>query len=394
MRILQIISSVDSTSGGVVEGVRMFSEEWTQAGHSVEVLTLDPPGFPDAGTFPVPVHTLGPGKSAWLYSGAFYPWLRDHHREYDFIVVHALWQYHVFGAWRALHGQTTPYVVFTHGMLDPYFKRRFPLKHLKKWLFWPWSEYRALRDARAVMFTCEEERVLARESFFLYKAKELVVGFGTNPCPVPLETAREAFLERFPELQGKRILTFMGRLAPKKACDLLIEAFASTLAKDPDWQLVMAGPDLDDWKKDLLLIAKRLQIQDRVIWTGMLHGDLKWGSIAASEVLTLPSHQENFGVVVAEALACSVPVIVSNQVNIWREIEAFQAGMVTADTLAGIQASLQRWSTLTAAELQEMRSRCLPCFQKYFDMRTVCLGVMAELERLAPKKNQPEMVNL
>jgi glycosyltransferase involved in cell wall biosynthesis len=126
----------------------------------------------------------------------------------------------------------------------------------------------------------------------------------------------------------------------------------------------------------------------------MLHGDLKWGAIAASEMLTLPSHQENFGVVVAEALACSVPVIVSNQVNIWREIESFQAGLVTTDTLAGIEATLQRWSTLTAAELQEMRGRCLPCFQRYFDMRTVCLGVMAELERLAPKKNQPEMVNL
>ena len=66
---------------------------------------------------------------------------------------------------------TPAYFVFTHGMLDPWFKRTYPLKHLKKWLYWPWAEYRVLRDAQAVLFTCEEERILARQSFWLYKCK-------------------------------------------------------------------------------------------------------------------------------------------------------------------------------------------------------------------------------
>ena len=213
MRVLQIISSVAVGLGGVLEGVRILSDEWATAGHQVEVATLDPPGFPDALTFPVAVHTLGPSYTKWAYSTAFYPWLRDHHHEYDCIIVHGLWQYHTFAAWRALHGQSTPYVVFTHGMLV-HFRIRYPLKHLKKWMVWPWSDYRLLRDARSVMFTCEEEKEMARKSFSLYKAHEVVVGYGTKVSPFPLDTAREISLHQYPHLRGKRLLTFIGRLHP------------------------------------------------------------------------------------------------------------------------------------------------------------------------------------
>lgn len=392
MRVLQIISSVAVGLGGVLESVRMLSEEWTKAGHEVEVASLDAPGFPDALAFPVRVHTLGPCFTKYAYSSAFHPWLRDHHHEYDIVLVHGLWQYHTFASWRALHDQGTPYAVFTHGMLDPYFKRQFPFKHVKKWLFWPWSEYRLLRDAKAVMFTCEEERVLARQSFFLYKARELVVGLGTKQSPFPPGKARDSFLNNFPQVRGKRLLIFMGRLHPKKACDILLEAFAATLATDPDWHLVMAGPDLDGWGPALKRIASRLQIQDRVTWTGMLQGELKWGALAASEVLTLPSHQENFGIVVAEALACSLPVILSDQVNIWREVESSQTGFVITDTRAGIENALLRWRSLAEVERNRMRERCFPCFQQYFDIHSVSTSLMETLEGLASASNHSPAV--
>ena len=388
MRVLQIMSSVSVGLGGVLEGVRMLSEEWISAGHQVEIATLDPPGFADAAAFPVTVHTLGPSFSKWAYSPAFYPWLRDHHSEYDIIVVHGLWQYHTYASWRALHGQPTPYVAFTHGMLDPYFRKRFPFKHLKKWLVWPWSDYRLLRDAKSVMFTCEEEKELARKSFPLYKANEKVVGYGTESSPYPLDAAKEAFLYHFPQLRGRRLLTFMGRLNPKKACDILIEAFAHTLAKDPQWHLLMAGPDLDGWEKDLRKIARQLKIEDRITWAGMLRNELKWGSIAASELLILPSHQENFGVVIAEALSCGVPVILSDRVNIWREISASGAGLVTKNTRAGIEQSLLKWQNSTTEEKQKMRDNTVPCFRKYFDIHTVSLNL---LETLGETAESPSM---
>ncbi|HMG05900.1 MAG TPA: hypothetical protein VK581_10585, partial [Chthoniobacterales bacterium] len=111
---------------------------------------------------------------------------------------------------------------FPHGMLDPWFKRTYPRKHMKKLLYWPWAEYRVLRDAAAVLFTSEEERRLARESFSLYHCKEIVVNYGTAAPEVDLESAREDFLEAFPKLRGQRFFLFLGRLHEKKGCDLLI----------------------------------------------------------------------------------------------------------------------------------------------------------------------------
>ena len=110
--------------------------------------------------------------------------------QFDAVIVHGLWQYSSFGVWRALAGTDTPYFVFPHGMLDPWFKRTYPAKHFKKLLYWPWAEYRVLRDAAAVLFTSEEERRLARESFALYRAREVVVNYGTA-APRNLERARE-----------------------------------------------------------------------------------------------------------------------------------------------------------------------------------------------------------
>ena len=160
------------------------------------------------------------------------------------MIVHGIWQYHSFGVWRALAGTGTPYFVFPHGMLDPWFRRTYPLKHFKKLLYWPWSEYRVLRDANAVLFTSEEERRLARESFSLYRCREIVVSFGTAAPSVDLERARGALFERFPNLRSRQFVLFLGRLHVKKGCDLLIEAFATLRTSSLD--LVLAGPSADE----------------------------------------------------------------------------------------------------------------------------------------------------
>ena len=81
------------------------------------------------------------------------------------MVAHGLWQYSSLGVWQALRGGGAPYFIYPHGMLDPALKSAYPLKHLKKTLYWLWAERRVLRDARAVLYTCEEERRLARSTF-------------------------------------------------------------------------------------------------------------------------------------------------------------------------------------------------------------------------------------
>ncbi|MGA9671663.1 MAG: glycosyltransferase [Terracidiphilus sp.] len=369
MRILHVIRSINPADGGPIEGIRQLAVAYKSLGVSVEVASLDAPTSRHLHDFPLVVHPLGPtilGK--YGYSPKLVPWLRENHGKYDCVIVNGLWQYHGYATRRLLRKTDTPYVVFTHGMLDPWFKHKYPMKHFKKWLYWPWGEYCVLRDAAAVLFTSEEEMLLARESFWLYQVNPVVVGYGTLGPDVDLEMASRGFLDEFPNLRGKRIAVFLGRIHPKKGCDFLIEAFARTMALDPAWHLLMAGPDQVGWQAHLEKQAHHLGIEDRITWPGMLRGERKWGAIGCSEVFVLPSHQENFGIVVAEALACSVPVLISNKVNIWREVRSEGAGLVENDTLAGTESLLRQWIGFSPQEREAMRGRADEAFHKHFDI--------------------------
>jgi glycosyltransferase involved in cell wall biosynthesis len=378
MKLLHVISSIRAAGGGPAEAVRSLSAVHQRNGHSVEVVSLDDPTDAEIRNFPLRLHALGPTRNTYSFAPAFVPWMRQNHARYDAVIINGLWQYHSFGAWRALRGTATPYYVFPHGMLDPWFKRSFPLKHLKKWLYWPWADYRVLRDARAVLFTCEEEKLLAPKSFALYRAHSVVTGLGTTSPPPNADAG--AFLDRHPELEGKRILLFMGRLHPKKGCDLLLEAYAVTMANDPAWRLVFAGPDSFHSQKTLVARAQTLGIADRIVWTGMLRDSMKWSAFAAAEVFALPSHQENFGIAVAESLACGVPVLISREVNIWREIEASQAGLIAPDTLEGTTSLLTRWQQFPESERRAMHRNARQCFQQHFDIEHSAARLLAVLE--------------
>src|SRR3954447_16631008 len=224
MKILRSTHSVNPARGGPIESIRQSSAALLRRGHEVEIISLDAPDDAWVRDAPIMVHALGPGRGSYGYAPRFSSWITERQAQFDAVIVHGLWQYSSFGVWRALAGTKTPYFVFPHGMLDPWFKRTYPLKHLKKLLYWPWAEYRVLRDAAAVLFTSEEERRLARESFALYHCREVVVNYGTA-APSNFEGAREIFLASQPQLQGRPFLLFLGRLHEKKGCDLLIKAF-------------------------------------------------------------------------------------------------------------------------------------------------------------------------
>ncbi|WP_262964951.1 glycosyltransferase [Methylobacter psychrophilus] len=369
MKILRIIRSVNPEGGGPIEGVRQLSDIMQNQGHSVEIVSLDAPDAPWVIDCPLTVHAMGPGKGTYGYSNKLKPWLLANVEDYDAVIINGIWQYHGFAAHSALKSLNKPYYLFTHGMLDPWFKRTYPLKHLKKWLYWLWAEYRVIRDARRVIFTCEDERLLAKQSFWLYKANEAVTAYGVaNPPANGVELAAQ-FLTQYPQLQGKRLALYLSRIHVKKGCDLLIEAFAKVAKHDKSLHLVMAGPDQIGWVAKLQAQAEALSIADRITWPGMLQGEMKWGAFYAAEVFVLPSHQENFGIVVAEALACGKPVLISNKVNIWREIAADGAGLVADDTLAGTDDLLQRWLAMSEETFAAMQAKTIPCFQNRFHVQ-------------------------
>ena len=364
MKILSVIFSINSAAGGPVAWLRQYRRIFTEQGHQVDIASLDGPDEPFIKEWGAGVYALGPGNGTYRFSPHLLPWLKAHHHEYDKIIVHGVWQYHSFAVWQAVHKSGVPYHVFTHGMLDPWFKRTYPLKHLKKWLYWPWAEYRVLRDAESVLFTCEEERRLARQSFWLYRCHEKVISYGAAAPTGNKELQIAKFLEAFPECKGKHCLIYLGRIHEKKGCDLLLQAFASQKQIYPEAHLIMAGPC---HHPEYLNKLKALAPAD-VTWTGMLTGDMKWGAFHASKAFALSSHQENFGVAVVEALAAGLPVLISDQVNIWREIKQDGAGLVAPDTLAGTESLLQQWFALSQAEQSAMSQCAVDCFNNRFEI--------------------------
>jgi glycosyltransferase involved in cell wall biosynthesis len=361
-----------------MEALRHCGQQLESMGHRLRVLTLDSPEARHVSEYPLPVLAIGPSRGKYAYNPRLAGWLRENASAFDAVIVHGLWQYHGLGTWRALRRSDVPYFVYAHGMLDPWFRSAYPLKHLKKCLYWPWAEYRLLRDARAVLFTCEEERLQARRSFSLYRVNEAVVDFGTMAPPGDCGRLREQFLSRYPQLRGRRILLFLGRIHPKKGCDLLIEAF-SRLA-DESLHLVIAGPDQTGWLSRLRSLASLRGISNRTDFPGMLQGDLKWGAFYAADAFVLPSHQENFGVAVAEALGCGVPVLVSSKVNIWREIEADRVGFVGPDTVDGTEQILRKWVSLSDAERDGMRARARASFARRFTAKAMARSLVEVIE--------------
>jgi glycosyltransferase involved in cell wall biosynthesis len=382
MKILRSIHSLNPAGGGPLESIKQSSVVLAARGHHVEIVCLDSPDQPWLREFPVTVHALGPGGS-YGYTARLVPWIKDRHRDYDTVIVHGLWLYNGFGVWRALRGTSTPYFVFPHGMLDPWFMRAYPLKHLKKILYWLAIEHRVLRDAAAVLFTSEEERRLARESFRPYRCNEVVVNYGTAAPDVDFAQAREDFFNAFPQLREKRIMLFLSRLHEKKGCELLIEAFSTV--GDSVIHLVIAGPCAD---QNYLARLQRLAAKSAnpVTFTDMLTGNLKWGAFAAADAFILPSHQENFGIAVAEALACGRPVLISNKVNLWREIEQDRAGYVENDDLAGTTRLLERWIAAAEEDRQVMRTNTKKCFARHFEINRAVDSLVSILEKFVAAK--------
>lgn len=375
MKLLHVISLTDPESGGPIEALLRFSEALIRDGHQVTVASLEDEEEVAKRHFPFPIEGLGRGTRPYSYNPRLAPWLRENARNFDVVVLHGLWNYSSLGSWLGLRNASTPYYIFVHGMMDPWFRDQYPLKHFAKQAFWTLAEGRVLHDAQSVLFTCEEERLRARGVFKGHPYREDVVLLGTADPQGDAAAQRAAFASAIPELANRRFLLYISRIHPKKGCDLLIRSFAELAPQlPPDLQLVIAGPDQVGWVPELKQLAQTVGIASRTHWPGMLKGDVKWGAFRSAEALILPSHQENFGFVVAEAMACSAPVLVSDKVNIWREVQASGGGLVAPDTLAGTSDLIRRFFAQSEEQHKRMARDARAGFLRYFDIEVTAHG--------------------
>ena len=191
---------------------------------------------------------------------------------------------------------------------------------------------------------------------FPYRVKEVVTGLGVKEPPPQTPEQTGKFYEQFPKLKGRKMLLYLGRFHPKKGVDNLIRAWCQREQKGEE-VLVLAGPleKGSDWINNLKDLAKE---DSSIHWTGMLGGDLKWSALRLADSMILPSHQENYGMVVAEACSVGLPVYLTDKVNLWREIIDAGAGAVEVDTLEGIQKMVNKWTVCDHTKLSLAAKNC------------------------------------
>jgi glycosyltransferase involved in cell wall biosynthesis len=267
-------------------------------------------------------------------------------------------------------------------MLDPYFQRapERKLKAIRNRIYWQLIEADVINRADGILFTCQAELILARDPFRPYRPKrESNVGFGIEPPPASTDSMHSAFFKKCPQLKGQRYLLFISRIHEKKGLDLLITAY-SKIAGDRAPRLVIAGPGLEsEYGQNIQRMVTDKGISAFVFFPGMLSGDEKWGSFYNCEAFVLPSHQENFGIAVVESLACSKPVLISNKVNIWREIETAGGGIVADDTIEGTCRTLELWMNLSSEERKAMGDYARKAYQENFAIDPVAHRIIQAL---------------
>lgn len=386
MKILRLIASMDPRTGGPCQGIRNNIPAQERLGLKNEIVCFDAPDAVFMLRENLKVHALGPAKGPYAYCRNLKEWLNENLLRFDVVIIHGLWLYNSYGTyqvWEQLKKEkikVPKLYVMPHGMLDPYFQkaRSRRLKAVRNWIFWKSIENKVVNGADGLLFTCEQELLLARKSFYPYFPKsEINIGYGVKLPPKPDANCTVEFLFKCHRVVNRPYLLFLSRIHPKKGVDDLLRAYKKLRMEMPNVpDLVIAGPGLETKFGKTM---RKLAGNDPVHFPGMLEGSAKWGAFYGCQAFILPSHQENFGIAVVEALACKKAVLITNKVNIYREILGWGGGLVSNDDTIGIGQILKNWMEMPEKEKNEMAQRAGELYWSRFDTVSAAVKFRKEI---------------
>ncbi len=268
---------------------------------------------------------------------------------FDLFHIHALYRYPHYAAASFARRAGIPYIISPHGSLSPALFNKPERRRMKR-LYERIFELRNLRNAAAIHYTAEDEKTLV-ERLRLFRTPGFVTPLGFDLEAFGSLPARGEFRRKY-KLGESPVVLFCGRIHPVKAFDVLLPAFAALRASVPEAKLVIVGPDNEGYWRECQQMAESLGIGANIILTGMLTGVEILQAYVDADVLALLSYTENFGNVVVEAMLCGTPVLISDRVNIWREIQECQAGMVVP---CDIEAASKGLRSIMADKGERMR---------------------------------------
>lgn len=341
LHALHVIASLDSSGGGPINAILGLSLAQRRLGMKITLLS----GYAHAQqvsrlkTFRavgIDVVLAGPTHTQFGYSTDAHPLARALVAQADIVHIHGLWQYPLHVAADVARRQGVPYIVRACGMLDPWSLAQHSLrkKMLRKAM---WD--RDFNNAAAMHYTADIERDLAAPLGIA--AQSVVEPNGVNLSEFQTLPEPGLFRRLVCKDPNQPLLVFLSRIHHKKGVEILLDAVKKMQRQDA--MVAIAGPAPTEYLAKLKARVAELGLESRVKFVGMLRGNDKLSALADADLFVLPSHQENFGIAVVEALACGTPVVISDQVNIYREIAEAGVGGVTTLDPANVASVLDDW---------------------------------------------------
>ncbi|MHB9131978.1 MAG: glycosyltransferase [Armatimonadota bacterium] len=353
LHILHIAAGLWKRTGGPATSVCGYCAALARAGCRVTLATLDGPlaegvyACREAGV-DVQLFPLTGGQSVG-YSRQMATALPRLVESATLVHTHGIWQYPNWQAGALARSYHKPLIVSPHGCLDPWCLRK---SRVKKWLVAQVFSNHILRQAACLHATAVSELDGFRQYGLRQPAAVIPIG-----VDLPHQQANpELVNEQFPSCRGKRLLLYLSRIHPVKGPLDLVNAWRIIAPAHPDWHLLIAGPDDQGHLAAVLDAINKAGLAERTTYAGPLYGDARAAALAAAELFVLPTHSENFAIVVAEALAAGVPVITTHGAP-WEGIPAHNCGWWVPVGAEALAEALHDALTLTPHELGAMGNR-------------------------------------
>ena len=385
-RWIQAVSHLDPKAGGVSAVVPQLGANLQREGLTVEIASfanidetyaLKP--YPELASRHWPK-----SPAAWLAKSSLRSGLRRDVAQADGVHIHGLWETQSSVASRVARSLRKPYIISAHGMLE---KWALGNKRLKKQIYSALVERSNIEHA-----ACLHALTRAEAEDYRRFGSHRPIAIIPNGIELPASVDGSLFVERFPELQDKRIILFLGRLHFKKGLDILIKAWGEIGARFPDAILVLAGPDCEGTRASIEPMVAQYGSANRVVFTGMLAPQMKWSALANAHCFMLPSYSEGLSVAVLEAMGMGIPVIISDRCNL-PEMKRSSAGWEIAATVTELRNALEQMLTNTAATNAELGSHGRRLVHDRFTWPVVG-HQMAELYRWVQGGPRPESFEL